>query len=122
VLYGQGRRLGPDLTGSNRKNIDYLLENIVDPSSSVGAGFRAVVILLDNGRILNGVISEQNDRTLTLQSAQETITLDRRTIDEIKPTTVSLMPDGLLQNLSTEQIRDLFGYLMSSEQVPLPAE
>lgn len=120
VLYGVGRKLGPDITGSNRKNIDYLLENIIDPSASVGADFRAVTVVLNSGRVLNGVISEQNERTLTLQTAQEPVTLDRQQIEEVKQTSLSLMPDGLLQNLSPEQIRDLFGYLMSTEQVSLP--
>lgn len=120
VLYGVGRKLGPDITGSNRKNIDYLLENIVDPSASVAADFRAVTVVLESGRVLNGVISEQNERTLTLQTAQEPVTLDRKQIEEIKQTSLSLMPDGLLQNLSPEQIRNLFSYLMSTEQVPLP--
>ncbi|WP_437224074.1 PVC-type heme-binding CxxCH protein [Planctomicrobium sp. SH661] len=122
VLFGAGRRLGPDITGSNRKNLDYLLENIIDPSASVGASFRTVVVVLDDGRVINGVISELNERTLTLQSAQETLTLDRQQIDEMKTTAVSLMPEGQLQNLSPEQVRDLIGYLMSSEQVPLPAD
>ncbi|SFI49237.1 PVC-type heme-binding CxxCH protein [Planctomicrobium piriforme] len=120
VLFGAGRRLGPDLTGSNRKNIDYLLENMIDPSASVGADFRSVVLTLEDGRVLNGVVSEQNERTLTLQSAQDSVTLDRKSIEEMRPTTVSLMPDGLLQNLTPDQVRDLIGYLMSSEQVPLP--
>ena len=122
VLYGAGRRLGPDLTGSNRRNIDYLLENIVDPSASVGADFRTVVILLDDGRVLNGVVSEQSERTLTLQSPQESITIDRNQIEEMKTTSVSLMPEGQLQKLSPEQIRDLFGYLMGTTQVALPPE
>jgi putative membrane-bound dehydrogenase-like protein len=121
VLYGVGRRLGPDLTGSNRKNLDYLLENILDPSATVGAGFRAVIVALDDGRVLNGVISEQNDRTLTLQTAQEPVILDRRTIEAMKPTNLSLMPDGLLQKMSREQVRDLISYLMSTDQVALPA-
>jgi putative heme-binding domain-containing protein len=121
VLYGVGRRLGPDLTGSNRKNLDYLLENILDPSATVGAGFRAVIVALDDGRVLNGVISEENDRTLTLQTAQEPVILDRRTIEAMKPTNLSLMPDGLLQKMSKEQVRDLISYLMSTDQVALPA-
>jgi putative membrane-bound dehydrogenase-like protein len=120
VLYGVGRKLGPDITGSNRKNIDYLLENIVDPSGSVGTEFRAVNIVLNSGRVLNGVISEKNERTLTLQTAQEPVTIDRKQIEEMQQTTLSVMPDGLLQNLSADQIRDLIGYLMSTEQVALP--
>jgi len=120
VLYGVGRKLGPDLTGSNRKNIDYLMENIVDPSASVGADFRAMVVELKSGRILTGVVSEQNERTLILQTAQEPVTIDRQEIEESNVTPLSIMPDALLQNLSEEQIRDLIGYLMSVDQVALP--
>ena len=120
VLYGVGRKVGPDLTGSNRKNLDYLLENIIDPSASVGADFRASVVVLDDGRVLNGVVSDQTQRTVTLQTAQEPITLDRKSIEQMKQTPNSLMPDGMLQNLSDEQVRDLMAYLMSLDQVTLP--
>ena len=119
VLYGVGVKIGPDLTGSNRKNIDYLLENIVDPSASVGADFRTMIVLLKDGRVVNGVITATTERTLTLQTAQEPVTLDRMEIESSKQSTTSLMPDGLLQNLSSEQIRNLIGYLMSTDQVPL---
>ncbi len=119
VLFGAGRKVGPDLTGSNRKNLDYLLENIVDPGASVGADFRAWVAVLDDGRVLNGVITEQSERTVTLQTAQEPVTLDRKSIDTFERTANSLMPDGLLQNLSEDDIRDLVAYLMSPEQVPM---
>ena len=122
VLYGQGRLIGPDLTGSNRKNLDYLLENIVDPSASVAANFRSVSVTLADGRVLSGVVGEQNERIVTLLTAQEPQTLDRKEIEEITQTTQSLMPEGMLQNLSREQIRNLVGYLQSVEQVPLPKE
>jgi putative heme-binding domain-containing protein len=120
VLYGVGIKIGPDLTGSNRKNLDYLLENMVDPSASVGADFRTVIALLEDGRVVNGVVTATTERTLTLQTVQEPVTLDRKEIASIKQSTTSLMPDGLLQNLSSEQIRDLIGYLMSTDQVALP--
>ena len=120
VLFGAGRKVGPDLTGSNRKNLDYLLENVIDPSASVGSDFQTWVLVLDDGRVLNGVITEQSERTLTLQTAQEPITLDRRTIDQMQHTRNSLMPDGVLQQLSDQQVRDLLSYLMSPGQVPLP--
>jgi putative heme-binding domain-containing protein len=120
VLYGQGQKIGPDLTGSNRKNLDYLLENVVDPSAVVGADFRATTFILEDGRVLNGVLAEQSDRTITVQTAQERITLDRSEIDDTKPTTNSLMPDGLLQNLDAAEVRNLIAYLMSTDQVQLP--
>ena len=120
VMYGVGILIGPDLTGSNRKNLDYLLENMVDPSASVGADFRTMIVLLDDGRVVNGVITASTERTLTLQTAQEPVTLDRNEIESMKQSALSLMPDGLLQNLSSEQIRNLIGYLMSADQVALP--
>ncbi|MFN0020581.1 MAG: PVC-type heme-binding CxxCH protein [Pirellulaceae bacterium] len=120
VLYGQGKTgAGPDLTGSNRRNLDYLLENIVDPSASVAADFKATLYRLADGRTLTGVIVEQTEKTLTLQTATERPTIAREDIEDSKPTGQSLMPDGLLQPLSPEQVRDLFAYLMTTEQVPL---
>jgi putative membrane-bound dehydrogenase-like protein len=119
VLYGEGRKIGPDLTGSNRKNLDYLLENVVDPSASVAADFRSVSVTLSDGRVLSGVVGQQNDRTVTLLTAQEPQVLDRKEIEELTPTGQSLMPDGQLQQMTPEQIRDLIKYLMSTEQVPL---
>jgi putative membrane-bound dehydrogenase-like protein len=122
VLFGAGQKVGPDLTGSNRKNLDYLLENIIDPSASVGADFRALAVVLEDGRVLNGVITEQSERTLTMHTAQESVTVDRKEIVETQRTSNSLMPDGMLQNLSDQDVRDLVSYLMSDEQVDLPEQ
>lgn len=121
-LYGQGGQIGPDLTGAGRHNIDYLLDNIVDPSAVVTAGFRMSVAVLNDGRVINGIVMAQTPKTLTLQTAKELVTLDRGDIDEIAVSALSLMPDGLLQPLSPEHIRDLFAYLMNPTQVPLPAD
>ena len=121
VLFGEGRKLGPDLTGSNRKNLDYLLENVVDPGASVGADFRAVSFVLGDGRAVTGVISAADDRTLTVQTAQAQVVLDKNDIAEQSVQAQSLMPDGLLSKLSAEDVRDLVAYLVSPDQVPLPA-
>ncbi|MDA0969843.1 MAG: c-type cytochrome, partial [Planctomycetota bacterium] len=121
VLYGEGRSLGPDLTGSNRGNLDYLLENVADPSASVGEGFRAVTFLLTDGRSLTGVISGSDERTLTIRTATDTLVLDRREIDEQTVQQTSLMPNGMLASYAEADVRDLIAYLMGSEQVPLPA-
>ena len=121
VLFGAGRKLGPDLTGSNRRNLDYLLENVIDPGASVGAGFRAVTFTLADGRAVTGVISAADDRTVTVQTAQAALVLDRRDIEMETVQQQSLMPDGLLSKLSYDDVRDLVGYLTSADQVPLPA-
>jgi putative heme-binding domain-containing protein len=121
VLYGQGKSAGPDLTGSNRKNHEYLLENIIDPNASVAVDFRMTIVMLTSGRVVTGLIVEQTEKTLTLQTQNERVVVDRSEIEEMKGTSSSLMPEGLLTNLSDDQFRDLAAYLMSSEQAPLPA-
>ena len=112
VMHGKGGRIGPDLTGSDRKNLNYLLENIIDPGSVVAEAFQTSVILLEDGRLLSGAIIEQNDRTLKLQTKEDILTIDRRTIEETKHTKLSLMPDGLLDQMTIEEKRDLFGFLI----------
>ena len=119
-LYGHGESIGPDLTGAGRASLDYLLLNMIDPSATVGAEYRLSVVVLKDGRVLNGIVATRNDKTLTLQTAKERTTIELTEIEEVKPSTVSLMPDGQLQTLAPEQIRDLVGYLMHPVQVPLP--
>ncbi len=119
VLYGQGKVVGPDLTGSNRKNVDYLLENILDPSASVAVDFRMAVVSLKSGRVVTGLAVEKTEKTLTFETQNERIVVERSEIEESKNTESSLMPEGLFQTLSDEQVCDLAAYLMSSEQSPL---
>jgi putative membrane-bound dehydrogenase-like protein len=121
-LHGRGGEIGPDLTGSGRDNLDYLLENIVDPGAAVSADFRMVVVAMSDGRILNGLVKTQTARTLTLQTQTEALTLDRSEVENVRPSASSLMPDGLLDPLRPEEIRDLIAYLSHPTQVPLPAE
>jgi putative membrane-bound dehydrogenase-like protein len=122
VLYGQGKSAGPDLTGSNRKNHEYLLENIIDPNASVAVDFRMTVLSLKSGRVVTGLIVEKTDKTLTLQTQNERVVVDKSEIEETKGTNSSLMPEGLLNTLTDDQFCDLASYLMSSQQVPLPAD
>ena len=119
-LYGYGGEIGPDLTGAGRDNLDYLLENLVDPSASVSADFRMVVVAMNDGRVLNGLVRARTDRTLTLQTQTEALVLDRREIETVQPSPLSLMPDGLLAGLGETETRDLLSYLMHQTQVPLP--
>ena len=119
TLYGEGGKTGPDLTGAGRDNLDYLLENIADPSAVVSADFRMSVVKLKDGRILNGLVAAKTDRTITLKTMTETLTVERAEVESIEDSTLSLMPEGLLEALKPEQARDLIGYLMHPTQVPL---
>ena len=120
-LYGEGAVVGPDLTGSGRENIDYLLENIVDPSAVVNADFRMSIVKLKDGRVLNGIITAKTERTLTIRSVTETSTVEQSEIESSETSALSQMPEGLLESLSEQQVRDLVAYLRHPTQVPLPA-
>ena len=118
-LYGHGGAIGPDLTGSGRDNLDYVLENLIDPGASVGADYRMVVVSLADGRVLNGLVKARTDRTLTLQTQTEALVLDRADVEAERPSPSSLMPEGLIETLKADEVRDLVSYLMSRTQVPL---
>lgn len=120
VLYGEGGLVGPDLTGSGRANLDYLLENIVDPSAVVAVDHQMTMVTLADGRILSGVIAAQTERTLTLRLLNQEQSVERKEIVKQETSPVSMMPEGLLNALTPDQVRDLLAYLMHPSQVPLP--
>jgi putative heme-binding domain-containing protein len=94
-LYGAGGAVGPDLTGSGRYNLDYVLSNIVDPSAVVNKDFRMSIVRHADGRVLNGLIVSQDEQRIVLQTDKEKLTLPRGEIDEIKLTTLSPMTEGI---------------------------
>ena len=122
TLYGQGGALGPDLTGAGRDNLDYLLDNIADPSAVVNADFRMTVAKLKDGRVMNGFVAARTERTLTLKTMTEAVTVERAEIASLEESALSIMPEGLLEALDAAQVRDLIAYLMSPSQVALPED
>ncbi len=120
TLYGHGGQIGPDLTGSGRHDLDYLLENLVDPGANLSADFRISVITLKDGRTLSGRVVAKTPRTLTLQGLTDEVTVEQDEIANRQELAQSLMPEGLLESLTPEQRRDLIAYLRHPVQVPLP--
>ncbi|HAC90132.1 MAG TPA: cytochrome C, partial [Planctomycetaceae bacterium] len=119
-VFGSGKKVGPDLTGANRQNLDYWLENIVDPSLVVSKDYTMSVVELQDGRVLNGLIVNRTQQSLQLQTPTELLNLLAVDVQQTAQTGLSPMPDGLLDNLSEQEIRNLFEYLRTPAQVPLP--
>jgi putative heme-binding domain-containing protein len=117
VLFGEGGRLGPDLTGSARKDLDYLVRNIVDPSATVPRDYQMTIVRLKDGQVLSGVVPREDENTLTLQSIVETRVLDRTLISRVDRQLYSWMPEGLLSGLEEREVRDLVAYLQSDSPV-----
>jgi putative membrane-bound dehydrogenase-like protein len=120
TLYGDGAKIGPELTGSGRANLDYLLENIVEPSAVVSAEYRVSTVTTKDGRELAGIVKARTGRTLTLRTLTEEQTVELSEVLKEDISTLSMMPEGLLLALPPEQVRDLIGYLMHPAQVSLP--
>ena len=112
-LYGEGASIGPDLTGSGRANLDYLLENVVDPSAIVPVDYRVSEVELKDGRDLTALVVAQTDHSVTLQTPTEKFTVERSDIVKIRQTQISLMPEGLLQGMKDDDICNLIAYLMA---------
>ncbi|MHC5541302.1 PVC-type heme-binding CxxCH protein, partial [Singulisphaera rosea] len=113
-LFEDGERIGPELTGAERSNLDFLMTSLVDPSALIRKEYESQTVALDDGRILTGLIVEESANTLTLlDSNRQKTVVPRDQVEEMKPSPVSLMPEGLIDKLPENQIRDLFRYLQS---------
>jgi putative membrane-bound dehydrogenase-like protein len=119
-MYDAGGDVGPDLTGSDRANADYILENVLDPSAAVSHDYTVTNVATMDGRLVSGIIREQTGASLVLQTANERIVISREDVEAIKPSETSMMPEGLLERLSPQELRDLFAYLASKNQVSSP--
>jgi putative heme-binding domain-containing protein len=119
TLFDSGGKVGPDLTGSNRGDLDYILQNIVDPNAVIPNDYRASTIETKDGRVLTCIVKEQNEKSLTVATANETVTLARNEIDSVQQSQLSMMPEALLAPLQDQEVRDLIYYLRSPSQAQL---
>ncbi len=118
LLYGAGGKIGPDLTGSNRANLDYILLNSVDPSYDVPDGYKMVLIQTIDGRLLSGVIAEEDNRRVVLKTVEQpTVVIAKEDIEDRKVSAKSMMPDGQLDQLKHQEVFDLIKYLRTTQQV-----
>jgi len=118
-LFGEGEMVGPDLTGSDRANLDYILENILAPDAIVGRDYQMSVLLLDDGRVVSGLVTRETDTALTVRTINDSVVIPLAEIEDRRLSELSLMPSGLIDPLTTEETRDLIAYLASPNQVSL---
>jgi putative heme-binding domain-containing protein len=120
VLYGEGGNIGPDITGSNRANLDYILTEIINPSEDIQEGYQLVTITTRDGRTLAGNVVAEDNRQVTLRLIGQDTLVAKSEILSREKSPVSMMPEGLLKLLSQDEVRDLIAYLRTTHQVPLP--
>ncbi|MFN0127205.1 MAG: PVC-type heme-binding CxxCH protein [Verrucomicrobiales bacterium] len=122
ILFGEGGKIGPDLTGSNRANLDYILENVTNPNALIGADYELHIFSLKDGRGVAGMVRKETDTAFTVQTITSEEIVAKADIAEHSKPGFSMMAMNLFTALSNEQVRDLVAYLTSPTQVPLPGE
>ena len=120
-LFGVGGTVGPELTGSNRANLDYLLSNVIDPSAVMAKDYQPSLIVTTEGRTITGIVKQRTDAALTVVTANETVVVPRDEVDILKPGEKSMMPDDLWRPLAPHEVRSLVAYLAGPRQVPMTA-
>ena len=119
-LFDFGGQVGPDITGANRSDLDYLLQNILFPNAVIPNEYRQSVLETKDGRVLTGLIKSSDGAAYLLQTANELVTLPKGEVAKVEQLESSMMPEGLLAGLDDRQMRDLLYYLSRPGQVPLP--
>jgi putative heme-binding domain-containing protein len=122
ALFGEGAKIGPELTGSQRAKPEYILQKVLDPNAVVARDYQVTRVVLLNGRVLTGLVKEETDRVLMLQTPTELLRLLKSDIETRERQEMSMMPEGLLAPLKEDEVRDLLAYLAGDGQVALPGK
>ena len=118
-LFGEGQNVGPDITGSNRADLNYLLENVLDPNAVIGKAYQLNLFTMKDGRVMSGVIKEENAAAVKIaMMGGVEFTLSQADIAKREVSKLSTMPEGLFDALQPEMVVDLVKYLQSGSVVP----
>ena len=112
-LFGEGGKIGPELTGYDRSNADFWLDNLYTPSLEIREGFGTYIVKTKGGQILSGLMDAQNTNGIVIKDMAGNKTAIKQTdIDQLEASPISLMPEGLTTGMSDTDLKDFFAYLM----------
>jgi len=115
TVFNKGGHIGPDLTSYDRSNLDSMLLAVVNPSAEIREGFENYLIATKDGRTLDGFKVDEDNKVFVLRGIDgqnNVIPLDEIRARRVSPK--SLMPEGLLDSLTDQELRDLFAFLAST--------
>ncbi len=112
TLFGEGGKIGPELTGYERDNLDFLLPAIIDPSLGVREEFTTFNLTTKDEQSLTGFLLENQPKSVTMMDTTgNKLVIAREQIQSLQASALSLMPEGLLDAFQEQQIRDLISYV-----------
>ncbi len=110
----EGSEVGPELTQiAKTRDRVYLWESIVDPNKDIAEGFSTVVLELDDGRVVTGVLRGETDQALTLVDNEGKRSEIPKASVEFRASGLSAMPADLVEKMTARELRDLVAYLVS---------
>lgn len=116
-LFGEGNSIGPELTGSSRTDRQWLLTSIVDPSGVVRKEYQSQILEMKDGRVLEGLILEQNGGLLKLiDSSSKVSEVVATELADKRDSPASLMPEGLYKLFKPQELRDLFAWIQQNHE------
>lgn len=117
-LFYKGGQIGPNLTSYQRDNLGTMLISIVNPNAEIREGYEYQMVTTTDGRSIGGFLAESDGQVTVLRGLDgQDVTLKKDEIQEMKSMGRSLMPDGLLNDLDDDQLRDLFAFLRLSQPI-----
>jgi len=117
TLFNDGAKIGPELTAVDRKNLDVLIQNIVDPSGVIREGYQQYLVATKDGRVLSGLLAENSAEKVTVLDAKGVRTpLRSDEVEQVTRADSSLMPERILDPLSDQDVCDIFAYLRSEPE------
>lgn len=119
-LHNEGGAIGPELTGYQRDDVESLLLAITNPNAEIREGFENYVVRTNDGQTLAGFIADKDEHVIVLRPVGgQPVVIDQADILSMDAAGVSLMPNGLLNDLSNQELVDLFTYLKSPQPLNL---
>jgi putative heme-binding domain-containing protein len=123
---GVGTAVGPDISDSREQSFDKLLVSILDPNRSIDANYFRYLARMDDGTVVDGLLKDSNSQTITIQQQNGLLTtIARESIEELKSSGTSLMPEGIETQISVQDIAELLWYIKNwryiSENIPANA-
>jgi putative heme-binding domain-containing protein len=115
-LDGVGHEIGPSLAAMQARGAEAILVNVLDPNREINPQYVDYVVETTDGRILTGMLAAETANSVTLKRAENaTDTVLRGNIKRMRGGRVSIMPEGLEQQIDQQGMADLIAYVMSAK-------
>jgi putative heme-binding domain-containing protein len=114
MINGQGGQIGPNLSGAGAMGLEGVVRNIMDPNAAMEAAYRTFRLELKSGDLIDAFyVTEDAQAYVIRQPASADRRVLKSEVQSARYIRRSLMPEGLLEGLTDEQVRDLLAYLMT---------